>query len=196
MQLVGVDCYVCKNRIRLAPDAGACATCDIAFHTACLAQPDLCPVCAGNFVEAEIVRSVNKEKKRIDDATGGRKIIVVSGAVLLGSQVLVSTAVWFSSGIEQAVLEFVRLIALGVAFVMLLSGFGWARTWVAIGLGVATVVSVGITMASFGRGDAPQGIISGAFMSLYGTLFAYIAFSQRITTYIDAQKKHRSPDYK
>jgi hypothetical protein len=89
-------------------------------------------------------------------------------------------------GTSGAVLDAVRLTLLLLAFLFLYLGFRWARLWLTIVLGLAVLTSVGGTIKGIRTAGMPLLITGGLLSVVYGAIFVYVAFSPRVTRYIES----------
>jgi hypothetical protein len=185
MQIVGANCNVCDRKISFAPDAGECPDCEVIFHKNCLEDPQRCPKCGADYSQRLRAHLDIANKQSVADVEGGRRIILVCGVALVGLQLMVTLSRLFE-GTSGAVLDAVRLTLLLLAFLFLYLGFRWARLWLTIVLGLAVLTSVGGTIKGIRTADMPLLITGGLLSVVYGAIFVYVAFSPRVTRYIES----------
>ena len=188
MQTVGSACNICKIGVVFADDAQACENCRLVFHRRCLAKPEQCPKCAGDFVAMAQQRAQQASARDAADIAWGRRVIAAICIALVALEAIdIVPALIFATQTLWQMVELLTVLGITAA---LYSGRGWARAWVMVMCAFGTLFSVAAVWPDVTSWHLPR-LFPSLLTLMFFVSYCLLAFSARVSLYFDSRPRAR-----
>ena len=174
MQLVGLHCSVCAEVIRVAPDAGGCPACKVAFHLTCCSTTGRCPRCGCDFVAATHAEAASSAARIEAQVARGHRIVLWCGAALLALHVFVVAETLLTNP-DALPVEIVRVLALLAVLMAVYLKFGAARVYLKIVLAVNALLSAAVLLRGLQDDDSALIARTVVVLIVYGASLFFLS---------------------
>lgn len=181
MQIVGRDCFLCREKLVFANEGSGCARCGHVFHRKCVGDANVCPACEDDLTTQEAVLS---EERAAKVETGRLTFLTAAGALLTVLWLIPLSRALLGHQLQILEIGFISKVVWTALLAAAYVGFMWARYFLAF-LSMAGVSFVLFVMIpDLYAGKVSFDVRFGCIAILVGYMFFAFTLSEQVTRYI------------